>query len=145
MDLIRELRERLREWGVHCDLAMPNMKLPRLTEPGVFTGILETSMTPRFAGHYVCTDSGNHRIRAVHAETTVFFDIYTPYRLGAPVCQEMRDQVRNALLTAFDYYTVRKLTCGSCYYDPKSDYFRCRITLTIETWMNVNAEEGNLT
>lgn len=145
MDLLTELRQRLADWGVHCVLAMPNLKLPRLTQSGVFLGILESVMTPRFAGNLLYLDGIHNPSHAVQAETTVFFDIYTPYRLGAPACQQMRAKVRNALLTAFTYYTVQNLTCGSCYYDPKSDYFRCRITLKIQTWMSLDEKDGGLT
>ena len=145
MDLIDELMQRLSDWRVHCVRAMPNTKLPRLPGSGVFAGILKSVMTPCFGDNFALLDGEGNLCRAVRAETTVFFDIYTPYRMGAPACQLTRNRVRDAMLTAFTYYSVKDLTCGECYYDPKSDYFRCRVTLTIVTWMSLDKVEGGLT
>ena len=144
MDLLTELRQRLEDWDIHCIEAMPNVKLPRLTVSGVFLGILKSVLVPRFGENYLYRDDEGVAIRKGMADVTVFFDIYTPYRMGAPVCEIIRERVRNSLLTSFNYYTVRDLTCGECYYDPKTDYFRCRLTLTIRAWIPLDNWTGGL-
>ena len=142
MDPVAEIMQQLTDRGIPCRRAMPNTRLPLLTEPTVFAEVLETSLEPRFAGNFLYFDSQNQSWHGVLAETTLFFDIYSPYRMGAPACVEMRDRVQDALMDCFTRYTVRNMTCGSCSYNPKSDYFRCRITLKLQTWFSIEGRDG---
>lgn len=142
MDPVEEIIQFLNDRDIRCRKAMPNTRQPLLTEPTAFAGVLETSMEPRFAGNFMYFDRENQSWHGVLAETTIFFDIYAPYRMGAPACVQMRDRVRDALMDCFTRYTVRNMTCGSCSYDPKSDYFRSRITLKIQTWLSIEEKDG---
>lgn len=142
MDPVAEILQQLTDRGIPCCRAMPNIRQPLLSEPTVFAEVLETSLEPGFAGNFMYFDEENQSCHGVKADTTLFFDIYSPYRMGAPACVEMRDRVRDVLMGCFDRYTVRNMTCSSCSYNPKSDYFRCRITLKLETWFSIEGRGG---
>ena len=142
MDPVAEILQLLRDRGIPCRRAMPNTRQPLLPEPTVYAGVLETSLEPGFAGNFLYFDEENQSWHGVQADTTMFFDIYSPYRTGAPACVQMRDRVRDALMDCFDRYTVRNMTCGSCSYNPKPDYFLCRITLKLQTWFSLEGRGG---
>ena len=126
--------------GIYCTREMPRSKVPLMISPMVYAGVLETSVEPGFAGNFLYEDGLGNPWYGLSAETTLFFDIYSPYLKGGQVCQNTRDTVAELLLDSFRNHTVRNLTCGQCSYDPKSDCYRCRITLKLKECL---MEDGN--
>ena len=135
MGILQQILLLLEQAQLSCAIAFPNRRMPRLEKPTVMLGLSEVQLQPCALCNYLGSD-GQTACSAVGYEEKIYLDIYSPYLSGGYQCDIIADKVLQALINGITDFSFSSISRGACYYDPDTDCFRCKISITTQAWLS---------
>ncbi len=110
------------------------LSFPRLQSACVAAGVGGIEMQPVLHFAYLGKDAENRHWYGQRLAVTLVFDLYSPRRSGAKICDQLADSLINALLRPETPFYCRAVSAGEAAFDARLNAFHRRVQASICAW-----------
>lgn len=110
------------------------LSFPRLQSACVAAGVGGIEMQPVLYFAYLGKDAENRHWYGQRLTVTLVFDLYSPRKSGAKICDQLTDDLINALLRPETPFYCRTVSAGEASFDTRLNAFHRRVQASICAW-----------